>query len=214
MSPPRTFCLSANCPSLCRMSPHTRCTSQNIQGSGGKNFSWSVKYEREQYGRQSRTVCRRMTRTMCSCRMWTELGLNQLTHYLSCFLLDVTGAGELFGRWNKARWYKSMLVSSPDPFRKSWKGSGHETKIYASTLNRSTAVVSRIVASCNCPRLAQATNDRIVSLRAYNLSHWRRYSWFAYTLWEKKLVIICSRLQNYRLLGGTFCTKKGQFALG
>ena len=147
-----------------------------------------------------------MPHTMCSCRMWTQLGLNRLTHYLSCSLLDVTGAGELFGQWNKTRWYRSMLVSSPDSFRKSWKGPGYETKIYASTLNRSTAVVSGIVALCNCPWLAQATSDRIVLPRAYNLSHWRRQSWFAYTLCEEKLVIIRSRLQNYRLLGGTFCT--------
>ena len=148
-----------------------------------------------------------MPHTMCSCRMWTELGLNRLTHYLSCSLLDVTGAGELFGRWNKARWYR---FHPQTPFG----NPGHKTKIYASTLNQSTAVVSGIVASCNCPRLAQATSDRIVLPRAYNLSHLRRYSWFAYTLWEKKLVIICSRLQNYRLLRGTFCTKRGQPALG
>ena len=39
-----------------------------------------------------------MPHTMCSCRMSTQLGLNRLTRYLSCSLLDVTGAGELFGQ--------------------------------------------------------------------------------------------------------------------
>ena len=29
---------SANCPSLCRMSPHTRRTGQNARGSGRKKF--------------------------------------------------------------------------------------------------------------------------------------------------------------------------------
>ena len=35
---PRTFCPSANCPSSCRMSLHTRRTGQNARGSGGRKI--------------------------------------------------------------------------------------------------------------------------------------------------------------------------------
>ena len=91
----------------------------------------------------------------------------------------MTGAGKLFGQWNEAKSIYASLI--PRPLLESWKGPGYETKIYASILNQSTAVVLGIVASCNCPWLAQATSDRIVLPRAYNLSHWRRHSWFAYT---------------------------------
>ena len=61
-------------------------------------------------------------------------------------------------------------------------------RIYASTFNRSTAVVSGIVTSCNCSQLAQGTSDRLSV-----------FCWFCQGLFEKLktllvLLTLCGKL--------------------
>ena len=51
----------ANCPSLVENVPPHSSYWPECMREQWKKFIWSVKYEREQYGRQSRTVCQHAT---------------------------------------------------------------------------------------------------------------------------------------------------------